>query len=261
MDLAGLNNMLENQKTICSWLVLILLFVIVPETAAWGPQGHRLIGNIAESRLKPEVKKIILEKFNIKSLAGVSNWADKVRKKHIKEKPWHYTNIKEGHWTYVAERDCPSGACVIEKIHEFTDVLTDRTASLKKRKTALKYLVHFVGDLHQPLHMGNKKDRGGGTLSFSYKGKSASLHYLWDGGLVDWGREFFPVSEAEALSWNESSVVDWANESRSLALKVAYNVDEGLSKNYIRRSREVIHLRLMQAGVRLGHLLNTKLTF
>ena len=291
-------------------MALILLVVNVPDSAAWGPQGHRVIGLIADGHLKSEVKELIAEKFNINSLADVATWADRSRKKRKEESSWHYTNIEEGQWTYNAERDCPDRACVTEKIHEFSGILVDRSTSLRERKDALKFLVHFVGDVHQPLHLGNLKDRGGGTLRFLYKGKVASLHYLWDGGLIDWGGEppqvgvaadsnaavtqtrppkawsLFPagvarsrrvggasllkyaarlngrVSEVEVSTWSLSTVSDWANESRSLALKEAYNVDKAdLSKAYIKRGQEIINLRLTQAGVRLAHLLNTILTF
>ena len=291
-------------------MALILLVVNVPDSAAWGPQGHRVIGLIADDHLKSEVKELIAEKFNINSLADVATWADRTRKKRKEESSWHYTNIEEGQWTYNAERDCPDRACVTEKIYEFSGILVDRSTSLRERKDALKFLVHFVGDVHQPLHLGNLKDRGGGTLRFLYKGKVASLHYLWDGGLIDWGGEppqvgvdadsnaavaqtrppkawsLFPagvarsrrvggasllkyaarlngrVSEVEVSTWSLSTVSDWANESRSLALKEAYNVDkDDLSKAYIKRGQEIINLRLTQAGVRLAHLLNTILTF
>ena len=290
--------MMENRKSMSVrfqfCVALILLVVKVPDSAAWGPQGHRVIGFIADGHLKPEVKELIAEKFNINSLADVATWADRTRKKRKEESSWHYTNIEEGQWTYDAERDCPDRACVTEKIHEFSSIL--RSTPLRERKDALKFLVHFVGDVHQPLHLGNLKDRGGGTLRFLYKGKVASLHYLWDGGLIDWGGEppprppkawnLFPagvalsrrvggasllkyaarlngrVSEVEVSTWSLSTVSDWANESRSLALKEAYNVDkDDLSKAYIKRGQEIINLRLTQAGVRLAHLLNTILTF
>ncbi len=249
------------------WLVLLILVTNVHESVAWGPQGHRVVGFIAESHLQPKVKKLIRKKFNIKSLADVATWADVARKKRKEENPWHYTNIAEGQWTYDAARDCPNGACVTEQIQKFSDILDDRSAPLQHRKDALKYLVHFVGDVHQPLHLGNKKDRGGGTLRFPYKGKVVSLHYLWDGGLINWQGSLLKyatrlnerVLEGEVSSWNFSTVADWANESRSLALKSAYNV-ESLSKTYIERGREIIDLRLTQAGVRLAHLLNTILT-
>jgi len=248
------------------WLVL-LVFLNVNDSIAWGPQGHRVVGFIAESHLQPKVKKLILEKFNINSLADVATWADVIRKEREEEKPWHYTNIEDGQWTYNAARDCPDGSCVTEQIPKFSGILADSSVPLQQRKAALKYLVHFVGDVHQPLHLGNKKDRGGGTIRFHYKGKKVSLHYLWDGGLVDWRGSLLEyatslnerVIESEVSEWSLSTVSDWANESRRLALNSAYKV-ENLSKPYIARSREIIELRLTQAGVRLAHLLNTILT-
>lgn len=265
--------MMRNRKTINVrfqfWLALILLVLNASDSTAWGPQGHRVIGLIADSHLNPKVKKIIAEKFNINSLADVATWADRTRKKRKNEGPWHYTNIAKGQWTYDSARDCPDKACVTEKIREFSNILIDRSISSRERKNALKYLVHFIGDVHQPLHLGNKKDRGGGTLQFPYKGKTVTLHYLWDGGLIDWSKDSLfkyavrlngRVSKAEISTWNESTVSDWANESRGLALKVAYNV-ESLSKTYIKRGQEIIDLRLTQAGVRLAHQLNIRLTF
>ena len=249
--------------------LVLLVLLNVHDSVAWGPQGHRVVGHIAESHLQPKVKKLILEKFNIKSLADVATWADEARKKRKEENLWHYTNIAEGQWTYNAARDCPNGSCVTEQIRKFSDILGEPSAPLQQRKDALKYLVHFVGDVHQPLHLGNKKDRGGGTLRFPYKGKVVSLHYLWDGGLINWQGSLLKyatrlngrVLEDEIFRWNLSTVADWANESRSMALKSAYNVEKkSLSKAYIERGREIIDLRLTQAGVRLAHLLNIILT-
>ena len=265
--------MLRNRKSFGVrfqfWLALIILVLNAHDSSAWGPQGHRVIGFIAEDHLQPEVKKIILQKFNIKSLAGVATWADVVRKKKKEQNPWHYTNIVEGELTYKVSRDCPSLQCVTEKIKEFSEILEDRSSSLKQKKAALKYLVHFVGDVHQPLHLGNKKDRGGGTLRFPYKGKIVSLHYLWDGGLIDWRKPLANYAEnlngkilaTEISTWSQSTVNDWANESRSLALNAAYKVEkDGITKSYINRGREIINLRLAQAGVRLANLLNKILT-
>ncbi len=231
----------------------------------WGPQGHRVVGTIAESNLAPEIKKIIADEFNINNLADIANWADKVRRNRKQEKPWHYTNVKEGEWTYVMSRDCPKGNCVIEKIKEFSAVLANVDLPLKRRKVALKYLVHFVGDVHQPLHLGNRKDRGGGKIRLAYLGKKLTLHYLWDGGLIDWKRESLlkyatrlnaQVQDLEKSKWLHSKVNDWADESRSLALKYAYPLENNkLSKTYISKGREILDQRMVQAGIRLADLL------
>ncbi len=248
-------------------LVVILLTTNFDIAHGWGPQSHRVIGYIAELNLAPESKKIIVEEFNIKNLADVATWADKVRKRRKYERPWHYSNIKENELTYVVARDCPNKNCVTEKIKEFSHILKNKKTPFLKRKEALKYLVHFVGDIHQPLHLGNRKDRGGGKIRLDYLGRKVNLHYLWDGGLIDWKKESFSkyakflnnkLVESEKLDWLvDINVNSWANESRSLALKYAYPFDsEGLSKAYILRGREILDLRMVQAGVRLADLLN-----
>ncbi|MBC8282711.1 MAG: S1/P1 nuclease [Nitrospinae bacterium] len=247
-------------------LVITLLAINFGVAHGWGPQGHRVIGYVAEFNLVPQTKKIIAEEFNIKNLADVANWADKVRKKSKHEKPWHYTNIKENEWTYVVLRDCPDKNCVTEKIKEFSRALERKETPLAKRKDALKYLVHFVGDIHEPLHLGNRKDRGGGKIRLDYLGRNVTLHYLWDGGLIDWEKESLlkyathlndKLVGSEKSKWLDAHVDDWANESRSLALKYAYPLgSDGLSKVYIMRGRKILDQRMVQAGLRLAELLN-----
>jgi hypothetical protein len=252
--------------------VFLLILILFPsqDVWAWGPMGHRIVGEIAQTRLLPEVKTKIRKNFNIKKLSDVANWADQVRKKRS-EGPWHYCNIKESKWTYEKNRDCPDGACVIEKIRDFSRALLDEGLSPNKRKEALLYLIHFVGDVHQPLHLGNARDRGGNKVEVTFKGKPTNLHALWDGkliylagkSLIQYARDLsLRVTESE--KWNSSKVAEWANESRALALNHAYKLGRPaktrLSKKYIETSREIIELRLSQAGVRLAGLLNRLLS-
>ena len=163
-------------------------------------------------------------------------------------------------------RDCPKGSCVVEKIKEFSAVLANVKFPLKRRKIALKYLVHFVGDVHQPLHLGNREDRGGGKIRLTYLGKKVTLHYLWDGGLIDWKKENLlryathlnaRVQDLVKSKWFHSKVNDWADESRSLAIKYAYPLENNeLSKAYISKGREILDLRTVQVEIRLADLLN-----
>ena len=266
-----LGNPIPEKKWVSVLLLLPVLFSAY-DAWAWGPMGHRIVGEIAEMRLLPEVKTKIRKNFNIKKLSDVAIWADSVRKKRS-ERLWHYCNIKESEWTYNKKRDCPAGACVIEKIRDFSQALQDAGLSLKKRKEALMYLVHFVGDVHQPLHLGNARDRGGNKIRVKFKGKRTNLHALWDGKLIHLaGKSLLQYAgvlslrsvSSESVKWNSSKVTEWANESRALALNHAYlsgrSFNGRLSKNYIERSREIIELRLSQAGVRLAGLLNRLLS-
>ena len=120
--------------------------------------------------------------------------------------------------------------------------------------------------MHQPLHLGNLKDRGGGRIRLFNTGENVSLHYLWDGGLIDWEKENLVeyaahlnsrVLDSEKSEWLSPKINEWANESRSLALKYAYSLEEGkLSKKYIKKGIEILNQRMVQAGVRLAGLLN-----
>ena len=137
---------------------------------------------------------------------------------------------------------------------------------LKRRRIALKYLVHFVGDVYQLLHLGNHKGQCGGKIRLTYLGKNVTLHYLWDGGMIDWKKGsllkyaahlYAQVQDLEKSKWLHFKVNDWADESRSLALKYAYPLENNeLSKTYISKGREILDQRMMQAGIRMADLLN-----
>ena len=147
--------------------VLITVFIIANYglVFAWGPQGHKGIAYIAELNLSLEEKKYIARESNINNLADVAIWADIIRKKRKNERPWHYTNIKEGELVYFQERGCPNSNCVVEKIIIFSKMVAHTQIPFIERRDALKYLVHFVRDVHQPLYLGNLKDRGEAKIS------------------------------------------------------------------------------------------------
>ncbi len=236
---------------------------------AWGPQGHSIIAEIAQQRLKPEVWQAIQDEFSIKQLADVANWADHIKSKRKETRPWHYCNIAEGEISYIRERDCADGNCVTEKILEFTKRLQGSKVKGRNRKEALMYLVHFVGDIHQPLHLGNAVDRGGNTIKVIVQGESTNLHAVWDHdlirrngkSLVKYAAELSgEVSQGSARAWLISDVVGWGNESRGLALHKGYPLELNkrgeLSGHYLEAGEQIVELQFKKAGVRLAHLLN-----
>jgi nuclease S1 len=253
-----------------SILILSTVFFLIPSivdcASAWGPMGHSIIGEIAQSKLLPGTKRIIREQLQTRSLANISNWADQVKKKR-KQRPWHYTNIPEGILEYDPRRDCPTGNCVTEIIPEMAQTLAKPRASLKDRREALKYLAHFVGDIHQPLHLGYASDRGGNRISLRYRGRNTNLHALWDQGLIQRGRKSL-VQYARRLNCRRTvsirlknlreEVIRWGLESRKIVLNSVYNFNEksGLSPNYIARSRVILNRRMCKAGTRLAGILN-----
>ena len=162
--------------------------VLIPRGAAlaWGRLGHRASAKLADSRLSPRACAIIRELLEPgESLADASTWADE----HSREIPgstaWHYVNVPIWASRYDA-RDCRRQGCVISKIAEFRAILLDRKAPRTRRRTALRYLVHLVQDVHQPMHVADRNDRGGNTLQLRYgRYDNTNLHQVWDSGLLE----------------------------------------------------------------------------
>ena len=238
--------------------------------AAWGPNGHRIVGQIAENHLTDAARKGISDLIGRASLAQVSTWADEIKSdpawRHAS--PWHYVNAPPGQTIEKAHKS-PSGD-VVEAIQRFERVLRNRGSSRKERVDALRFLVHFVGDIHQPLHAGYASDRGGNDIRVRWFGESTNLHSVWDEDLVEyqrlsfteWVRFFGHAEPGEIETWRRSNVYDWARESRSM-LPAVYDFGDSRSErtpylgyDYIFKHADGVRLRLLQAGIRLSGMLN-----
>ncbi len=274
---ASLKNKLQgrHRPVLNRWLpgFLALTLIFSAETStAWGPDGHRIVCEIAQIRLLPRTRAIIHQNFNIKYLTLVANWADVIKRGPRKPDVLHHTNIEAGKWTYDQTRDCPEKKCVTEKIREFEKVLANKRLFYFARKDALKFLVHLVGDIHQPMHLGNLADRGGNKIDVLVNGKATNLHALWDSGLIFREEETLAqfaekldarTTDDEMREWTRSYVENWSNESRELSVKYGYPLsltDAGeLTDEYIARGRLIVEKQLRRAGVRLAHILNRSL--
>ncbi|CCQ91009.1 putative Endonuclease [Nitrospina gracilis 3/211] len=236
---------------------------------AWGPEGHRIVAHLAELRLEPDVRNAIQREFNIKHLAPIANWADYIKKKPGAPDVLHYTNIAEGEREYVQSRDCPRRNCVTEKIGEYRGILDDRTRPQDEREEALRFLVHLVADVHQPMHLGNARDRGGNEIDVHIGNRHTNLHALWDSRLIALGGRSLleyarslsgDVTAQETAQWTDGDPVNWTNESRELVIKYGYGLSldpQGrLTRRYIENGRGVVAMQLKKAGVRLAALLN-----
>jgi hypothetical protein len=247
---------------------------------AWGYEGHRIIAEIAEQFLEPETAhhvRDLLAIENLTTLAEVSTWADEIRSQHPETRRWHFVNIPI-HSTagessvYDAARDCPQNECVVAKIEEFERVLADPLAPERERLEALKYVVHFIGDVHQPLHAANNNDRGGNDVAVTFLGQRTNLHAVWDGGIIGPAvkgderayalRLAGDITLVERQRWSAGSAVSWANESYSIAVRMIYGqlTHSGtLSDSYATEALSVVNRQLKRAGVRLAVVLNTVL--
>ncbi len=248
-------------------VLLLLSYFFSSAVFAWGTIGHRVIGEIAMQQLTPKAKKQVLQLLDGQDLAMVSNYADFVKsdKEFDRYNTWHYLNSPEGK-SYL-ESDKNKSGDVVQGIIYFEDILRNNASKPEEKQFALKFIAHLVGDAHQPMHAGFPNDKGGNDISLNWFGQDRNLHWLWDEGMIDMQQlsyseyvKFINFASAKQISgWQDSDYLDWVGESRS-HLKDAYaKVSSGKYWEYKYNYQfiEIVNSRLLAAGVRLGHLLNS----
>jgi hypothetical protein len=260
-------------------LFVVQLVMFLPTIAlAWGGDGHQLVCLIAEDRLTPAAKsaihQILGKDVNI-SDAEIASWADQIRRDRRDTAPWHYVDIPVDAKGYDAARDGDHGNNVIDKISDFEAVLKDPKTSKNDRAEALKFLVHFVGDLHQPLHCSERnKDKGGNTrlVFFLDKPRATNLHSVWDSAILLNHKGTVrnaayadklnaAITSEQAAEWEKGTPTDWANESHDVAVNSVYKdvaVDgppPKLDQKYVDAAGKVIDQQLQRGGVRLAAIL------
>ena len=243
----------------------------------WGPQGHRLVALVAANHLSPLARQNVRWLLGSDTLADVAVWADTyVTDGHRDTAPWHYVNIPAGGTRYVATRDCPRGDCVVDRIRDNQSRLANRALGRADRATALRFLVHLVGDLHQPFHAIGVRRGGNGIPIVAFGSptcgrghpdrSSCNLHGLWDSELIGHRRlrDGAYASELErqisARGWRASgSPADWAMESHALARAALLPAGGEAGEGYYRAHISEIDERLALGGLRLARLLNETL--
>ena len=232
---------------------------------AWGNQGHQVVALIAQAQLTPkartEVDRLLAQEPG-ETLASISTWADEHRNQTTAG--WHYVNFPRDACQYVPERDCPDGNCVVGAIQRHLEVLAS-TGPDDKRLSALKYLVHFVGDVHQPLHAGYLDDKGGNMYQLQAFKRGSNLHAVWDTGLIknlnqssDGLAERLSKGSAATVASNLSPGVA-AEESCRIVASDGYYPARKLGQDYVDRFTPVAEQRIRIAGDRLAGILNRSL--
>lgn len=247
-------------------LCLMLLGLIYsPNGFSWGKTGHRIVGEIAERNLNANTKKALKEIIGDEPLWRASTWADEIRSDPARSSTafWHYVSIPDGK-TYFDQKRNKDGD-VIEALYRFEDVLRDPKATKENKLEALKFVDHFVGDLHQPLHVGLAEDRGGNSIRVKWFRDESNLHTVWDEEIINFEQLSYSeyanflnkYSAEEKKAWEAGSFIDWAKESQELRPKV-YDLPENknLSYEYGFKTKPIVELRLKQAGLRLAYVLN-----
>ncbi len=234
---------------------------------AWGPTGHRTTAEIAEQYLSKKAQRKIYALLDQHDMAYWASYADAIRsdKKYNSYEPWHYVNFSYGEH-YLETTPNPNGD-IYHAIQTCIDVLKDKKASKEDQAFHLKLLIHFMGDLHQPLHVGHGEDLGGNTIKVEWFWEDSNLHRVWDEGMIDaykmsyteLAHSFSPLTKEKRLSIEKGSLIDWMNESKELSEKTVYPSVNGQTKlnyRYMYLYFPLVESQLEKGGVRLAKVLN-----
>ena len=247
--------------------VCVYLFSPVP-AYAWGRLAHRIVAQVALHYVSPHTQQEIATLLGSRSFVEVATDADEWRSARPETAPWHYVNIPFDASTYDADRDCPHGDCVIAAIAKYQEILASRSHSQAARQEALIFLIHFVADVHQPLHCLDNNDRGGNDVTVSFFGVPTNLHAVWDNELLFRTHLRERAYVYRLMTWlatqnsedlQQGTIIDWAIEAHALARTHAYRLppDHDLRSGYYSANLPIVDGQLAKAGVRLAQILNT----
>ena len=260
-----------------------LLLLVPTSLFAWGQAGHRITADFAERRLgksSPELKAA-LKLLGVAQLADVATKADDLRglvgTAHTAE--WHFVNIPLSANSFDASRDCPLSDCIVTRIEQFRAILANPKEKDVRRQEALLYLIHFVGDIHQPLHCDGDR-LGGNLLHVTVDGdhvpgntkedpKNDNLHFVWDVSLIEWEGLSEPafvnhlfnetLNGRDPATLAGGTTLDWALQSHKIAQDVVVADGTDLDDTYMDNNAEVADEQLLIGGLRLARVIKDAL--
>jgi hypothetical protein len=253
-------------------LTLAMLLACAPSALAWGPRGHAIVARLAEARLTPAAlaaAQRLLAPRGAQHLGQVANWADGLRDSNPelfrRTKRLHFVNFHSGDCIFVRPRDCRRGECAVAAIEKYSAILANRANPPAERAEALAFVVHFVADVHQPLHAGYRPDAGGNDFQVRFEGRGTNLHRVWDSGLLATAH-LSAAAYARKLEAMRAPVTAggtptaWAEESCRIDRDDGvYPASRFVGEAYVERERPIAEMRLRQAGARLAAWLNRDL--
>ena len=238
----------------------------------WGRDGHRIVCEIAYQETTDAARDMIDDLLGLDSafdsFPESCLWADQIRgqSEYDKFRTAHYMNMSAGATTVENTPHCAVSFCVLEGIEEQSRVLSNTQYPILARLDALKFVAHFIGDLHQPLHAGYDHDRGGNSSSMDVDGETRNLHGVWDYTLIEktgltWEeyttKLLSEITDTDRRNWSSSTRLEWAAESYKIVQESVYDVPEDrvFNETYYAKNIGTVETRLQQAGVRLAHVL------
>lgn len=249
-------------------VITLILLAFSGNALGFGQNGHRVVAQLAENHLTPAARRAVDEILRGESMAMVSTWPDEMRSS---PEPfwlkgvgytWHFINTDKLQ-SYEQSVKNPKGD-VYEAINRFIGVLNDPAVGTYDRRFALRWLIHLVGDVHQPLHVGHATDLGGNQVKVKWFGAETNLHTVWDTKIIESQNlsysEFTTALDTNDLAlirtYQGAAVIDWVNESADIRDEI-YNIGEGeFSYPYLFQHLPIIKSRLLKAGIRLAGVLN-----
>jgi hypothetical protein len=260
---------------------LFLFTLLFPAPSfPWGPAGHQIVALIAEDNLNPRAKSMVQAILGPgKNFVDEADWADRIKHYKPETKPWHYINLPVSKDVTAANlsKFCGGDECILPQIEKDIAILKDPSILTREKRDALRYLEHFVGDLHMPLHCAeNGEDEGGNLIRVWFQGHWTSLHTLWDRLLRQENPKYVNkiaelleegITPAHRRAWTNGTPEEWALESYRIAKDTLYpdywkrskkqgkkNID--LPQSYVETMQPIVDEQLVKAGLRLAYLLN-----
>ena len=250
---------------------MVFLFMLPFISFSWGVLGHRIVGEIADSYLTPKAKTALAKILGNESIAMSSNWADFIKSDSTYDSlnSWHYINLDSGLTrnevqAYLAN---DTATDIYTKVIYLIKELKKKQLPIASQRTYVKLLVHFIGDIHQPLHVGRKTDLGGNRVRVQWFSNATNLHAVWDESLINFQQLSYTeyacainfTSHQQRLAWQKQPVSEWIIESYQIAQKLYSGIKEPnqrLSYDYNFQQIRTVNERLLKGGVRLAGILN-----
>ncbi len=252
-------------------VLFLFLFSLPFYSFSWGVLGHRIVGEIAESYLTPKAKAVIQKILGHESIALAGNWADFIKSDSTYDSlyNWHFINLDSGLTRKQVQAclDSDTATDVYTKVNYLIRQLKNRQLSMDKKRSFLKLLIHFIGDMHQPLHVARKVDFGANRIRVQWFNNATNLHAVWDESLVnfqqlsytEYTRAINFTSQKQRLAWQKQPISEWIIESYQITEKLYSEIKEPnqkLSYDYNFKHIHKLNERLLKGGVRLAGVLN-----
>lgn len=246
-------------------LLAFVFFTLPANEVPWGQTGHRVVGEVAADHLNRQARKAVDRVLGETSMAIASTWMDEIKSDATYDHThdWHWVTIPPG-MTYAETEKNPNGD-LVGTLERLISELKEGRLSSRQEAEHLKMLIHLVGDLHQPLHVGTGEDQGGNDVEVEWFYEPSNLHRVWDTHMIDDSKLSYTEltravnhpSRQEIRRWQEGSVRDWAHEAMNLRDEV-YDLpaDSSLGYHYDYENWDIVQRQLLKAGVRLAGVLN-----